>query len=61
MLRSLFCVLLMLSLSACLAGAVVGAAVDTTGAVVGVAVKTTGAAVDLVIPGDDEEDDDERK
>jgi hypothetical protein len=53
-------VLLMLApLSACLAGAVVGAAVDVTGAVIGATVKAGGAVVDAVIPdGDDEEDDD---
>lgn len=59
MLRALACLILMLPLNACLAGAVVGVAVDATGAVVGAAVKTTGAAVDLVVPGDDEDDEDD--
>lgn len=59
MLRTLACVLLMLPLTGCLAGAAVGLAVDATGAVVGAAVKTTGAAVDLVVPGDDEDEEDE--
>jgi len=45
----LFC----LSLSAC-AGAVVGAAVDTTIEVAKVPFKVAGAAIDLLIPDDDD-------
>ena len=45
----LFC----LSLSAC-AGAVVGAAVDTTIEVAKVPLKVAGAAIDLLIPDDDD-------
>lgn len=51
--------LMLSSLSACVAGAVVGAAVGVTGAVVGTAVKTTGAVVDAAIPDDDDDDDDD--
>jgi len=62
MIRTLAVLLLMLPLSSCLAGAVVGAAVNVTGAVVGTAVKTTGAVVDAAIPDDDEdEDEDDRE
>lgn len=61
MIRTLAVVLLMLPLSSCLAGAVVGAAVDVTGAVVGTTVKTTGAVIDAAIPDGDEDEDDDRK
>ncbi|MBC7770841.1 MAG: NF038104 family lipoprotein [Phycisphaerales bacterium] len=61
MIRTLAVVLMMLPLSSCLAGAVIGAAVDVTGAVVGTTVKTTGAVIGAAIPdGDDEDDDDDR-
>jgi len=60
MIRTLAVLLLIVPLSSCLAGAVVGAAVDVTGAVVGGAVKTTGAVIDAAIP-DDDDDDDNRK
>lgn len=60
MIRIAAVVLLMLPLGSCLAGAVVGAAVDVTGAVVGTTVKTTGAVIDAAIPdGDDEDEDDD--
>lgn len=62
MVRTLAVLLLMLPLSSCLAGAVVGAAVDVTGAVVGTTVKTTGAVIDAAIPdGDDKDEDDDRE
>ncbi len=66
MIRALAALLLILPLSACLAGAAIGvagaaigAAGAVTGAVVGTAVKTTGAVVDAVLPGDDDEEEDE--
>jgi hypothetical protein len=60
MIRTLAALLLAAPLSACLAGAVVGAAVDLTGAVVGASVKVTGAVIDAAIPdGDDKEEDDD--
>lgn len=59
MLKALASLLLLLPLGSCLAGAVVGAAVDVTGAAVGVAVKTTGAVVDAAIPDGDEDDEDD--
>lgn len=49
---------LICALSACVAAAVVGTAVDVTGTVVGAAVNTTGAVVDAVVP-DKKEDKDE--
>jgi len=58
MIRMVAVLLLMLPLSSCLAGAVVGAAVDVTGAVVGGAVKTTGAVIDAAVPDGDDDDDD---
>ncbi|GIK47305.1 MAG: hypothetical protein BroJett013_00020 [Alphaproteobacteria bacterium] len=62
MVRTLAVLLLMLPLSSCLAGAVVGAAVDVTGAVVGTTVKTTGAVIGAAIPdGDDKDEDDDRE
>ncbi len=57
MIRTLAVLLLMLPLSSCLAGAVLGAAVDVTGAVVSTAVKTTGAVIGAAIPDDDDEDE----
>ncbi len=66
MFRALASLLLVLPLTACLAGAaisatgaVIGAAVDVTGAVVGATVKTTGAVVDAAVPGDDDEVEEE--
>ncbi|MCL4714372.1 MAG: NF038104 family lipoprotein [Hyphomonadaceae bacterium] len=62
MVRTLAVLLLMLPLSSCLAGAVVGAAVEVTGAVVGTTVKTTGAVIGAAIPdGDDKDEDDDRE
>lgn len=60
MIRTLAVLLLMLPLASCLAGAVVGAAVDVTGAVVSTGIKTTGAVVDALLPGDDDDDDDDK-
>lgn len=60
MIRTLAVLLLMLPLTSCLAGAVVGTAVGVTGAVVGTTVKATGAVVGAVIPdGDDEDEEDD--
>lgn len=61
MIRTLGVLLLMLPLTSCLAGAVVGAAVDVTGAVVSTGIKTTGAVIDAAIPDDDDDEDDDRK
>jgi len=51
--------LLMLPLSGCLAGAVLGTAVNVTGAVVTTGVKATGAVVGAVIPDGDEDEEEE--
>jgi hypothetical protein len=59
MIRTLAILLLMAPLSGCLAGAVVGAAVDVTGAVVGATVKTAGAVVDAAVPDDDDDEDED--
>ncbi|MBX9746180.1 MAG: NF038104 family lipoprotein [Hyphomonadaceae bacterium] len=57
--RFLALIILLSPLGGCLAGAVVGAAVNVTGAVAGAAIKTTGAVVDAAIPDGDDDDDDE--
>lgn len=59
MIRTLAVLMLMLPLSSCLAGAVVGTAINVTGAVVSTTVKTTGAVVGAVIPDDDDDEDDD--
>ena len=41
------------------AGAAAGAAISVTGAVVSTGVKVTGKVVSAVIPGDDDEDEDD--
>jgi hypothetical protein len=48
------------ALGGCLAGAVVGTAGAVVGTTAKVAVKTTGAVVDAAVPGDDEDEDDDR-
>lgn len=66
MIRAFATLLLLAPLAGCLVGtaigatgAVVGAAVGVTGAVVGATVKTTGAVAGAIIPGDDNEDEDD--
>jgi hypothetical protein len=59
MIRTIAVLLLMLPLSSCLAGALVGAAVDVTGAVVGTTVKTAGAVIDAATPDDDDDEDED--
>jgi len=53
-------VLAALALSGCLAGAVVGVTGRVVGTTAKVAVKTTGAVVDVVTPGDDDDEDEDR-
>ncbi len=54
MLKLVTALVLACGLSACVAAALVGTAVEVTGTVVGAAVNTTGAVVDVVVPdGDD--------
>lgn len=59
MLKALAALLLMLPLTGCLVGAVVGTAGAVVGTTAGVIVGATGAVVDAAIPdGDDEDEDD---
>lgn len=62
--RAIACLLLMLPLASCLAGAAIGvagatagAAIGVTGAVVSTTVKTTGAVVGTALPHDDHDKD----